>query len=36
MLGQFLDEMGILWVCCAVAAVWLPDLYLPKLFVGKR
>ncbi|CAK8697919.1 unnamed protein product [Clavelina lepadiformis] len=26
--GQFIDEIGILWVCCAVMCVWMLDCYL--------
>ena len=36
LLGQFIDEAGILWVCCACAGVWMLDQNLPDYFQQNR
>ena len=36
LLGQVVDEAGILWICCACAGVWMLDRNLPKYLQQNR
>ena len=36
LLGQFMDEAGILWICSANAGVWMLDCNLPNYFQEHR
>ncbi|CAK8698559.1 alkaline ceramidase 2-like [Clavelina lepadiformis] len=36
LVGQLLDELSILWVCCGFIAMWMPNAHLPSCLAQNR